>query len=1097
MRPGGVPDIPGYAIEKVLGRGTSGVVYRARQLSVDRPVALKVMHPDMLSNARSVKRLQREARIAAHLAHPNLISAIDMGQSGGYWWFAMELVEGPSLAERLEKGGRLKESDALVLFIQLARALQHASEKGVVHRDVKPANILLERPDYPRLVDLGLARIEDDPMLTRTGATLGTPHYVSPEQARDPALADVRSDLWSLGATMYHAVCGQPPFAGDSTAEILSGVLYGPIPDPAELRPELSKGLVLVLRKCLSRDPNRRYFAPSELEEDLERVRAHKAPQIRRGALEPLDPTRRESRNQGLMVATIVVLLFGGLLAMWRPWDSSAQPDGGTQGVESSGPWQPLLRFEADLEAGRLSLAAAFTELEDLGLRVPDEHRADWEGARSELRRRLREGLTEFRSAIQAELGELLEARDFAGAHALLGATLTTRLIDATGFEPSILPREHRGGFESRRGQWERELADRRREALAGAVTRIAGYARNQVLPGVERLLDQGQWSAARRDVETDVRQLCQDAECDLRGLAEGELRAALAGVQDELEARRVRLEEDWRALDRDVLAAEVERLALLAEDKLRSGAAAGVLAAFEDDFDALLGRHGLSREELMRAPLHTSYDAFQARRNELKDLGDSLAQITGMARLEELDGRARSLHAARDYEGAVRFWELHVDEPALAVVSDTVAVRLEEAQELVGFLLRAAAGVERLAGRSVSMRQGSIAISGRIVLRGKVLERGFRLETTGGNPLVYLLRPSSDAEGEVLGADALERFATEGADPKSDIGLQLKRALFRYQEGDYEGADELLATDGLQGGDLILYDLGLRVAKQLGRSQDIEARRRAHAQEEVQRLTGRDAEALDREQRSVEIGRLLREYGDVLSESAAEALRKTRAALERVLPPSTKLDFRAAFRPDSIEFPSFGRAAMRFRFDKGEVGTWSRGEWFFDGHEAWTSAPAVDLAELVARPAATLRLGDPLMVDGGSIVLELRLHQPKDSPPDLFVISALGFHVAFAGPRGRGAARVLSDTQDLGDICRRVREGDGEAFAGLTADAEHHILLRLSRGSGKVLIEVDGKPVGGGHHRPSRGAPGASEISFRSIEPLDVLEVSLEGDRR
>jgi hypothetical protein len=1096
IRPGGVPHIPGYEIEKELGRGTSGVVYRARQLSVDRCVALKVMHPDMLANARSVKRLQREARIAAHLAHPNLISAIDMGQSGGYWWFAMELVEGPSLAERLQNGGRLREGDALVMFGQLCGALQHASEKGVVHRDIKPANILLERPDLPRLVDLGLARIEDDPMLTRTGSTLGTPHYVSPEQARDPALADVRSDIWSLGATMYHAVCGQPPFSGSSTAEILSSVLYGAIPDPGELRPELSRGLVLVLRKCLSRDPNRRYFAPAELEEDLERVRAHKAPQIRRGALEPLDPTRRESRNRGFIVATIVLLFCGGLLALWRPWAESTRNDQDLAQVESEGPWQPLERLETDLDAGRLSLAAAFAELEALGRRVPDARRVDWERSRSKVRGRLREVLMDLRLSVQVELGSLIEERDFDAAQELLGEALSTRLIDATGFEQSILPREHRGILESRRGTWLRELADRRRAALTGAVTRIEGYARNQFLPSVERQLDAGEWSAARLTLSSDLRQLCEEADCDLRGLGEGELHAALSSVQDELEARRTQLEEQWRALERDVLA-EVERLALFAEDKLEAGGGPDVLTEFDEGFDALLTRYRLTREELMRGPLHTSYDAYQSRRNELRDLEDAHAQTMGMARLEELDAQAWELYAARDYESAVAFWETHATEQALEVVSDTVAVRLEEAQELLGLLLRAADGVERLAGSEVSMRQGSITVSGRVELRGKVFERGFRLMTRSGNPLIYLLRPTSDAEGEVLAADTLERFATEGSDPSADIGLQLKRALFRYHEGDYEGANALLRTEALQGGDLILYDLGLRVATQLGRSQDIEARRRLHAQEQMQRLVGRDAVTLDPDLRSVEIGRLLRKYGDVLSESASEALRKTRIALERELPPSTVEDFRAAFGADEVRFPRFGRVAMRFSFDAGEVGSWSRGDWFFDGNQAWTCAAAVDLAQLVARDAPTLHLGDPLMVDGESLVFELHLYQPEDSPPDLFVISALGFHVAFAGPRGPGPARVLSDTQDLVEVCRRVRGGEGEAFAGLTADTEHRILLRLSRGSGKLVIEVDGERVGGGHHRPRRRVPGELEISFRSIEPVEVMQLTVEGDRR
>ena len=118
----------------------------------------------------------------------------------------------------------------------------------VLHRDIKPGNILLDRAGGARLADLGLAFADDDPLLTTADGTLGTPHYISPEQARDPTTADIRSDIWSLGATLFHTLCGRPPFAGASTAEVLSGVLYAAIPDPNSLEPELSRGLVLVLR---------------------------------------------------------------------------------------------------------------------------------------------------------------------------------------------------------------------------------------------------------------------------------------------------------------------------------------------------------------------------------------------------------------------------------------------------------------------------------------------------------------------------------------------------------------------------------------------------------------------------------------------------------------------------------------------------------------------------------------------------------------------------------------------------------------------------------------------------------------------------------
>ncbi|NUP97513.1 MAG: serine/threonine protein kinase, partial [Planctomycetaceae bacterium] len=275
--PAAFPEIPGYRIEAVLGRGSAGVVYRAVQLAVERPVALKILHPEVAARGKAVKRLQREARTTARLAHPGIVTAIDMGQAGGLWWYAMELVDGPSLADKLKRDGPLSEREAVKLFIPLCEALEHAVDAGVVHRDIKPGNILVDSGNRARIVDLGLALAEDDPALTAQGGTLGTPHYISPEQARNPTAADVRSDIWSLGATLYHCLCGRPPFAGKSVAEILSGVLYAPVPDPQEFAPELSNNLALVLRKCLTRDPARRYQHPRELREDLERIRERRA----------------------------------------------------------------------------------------------------------------------------------------------------------------------------------------------------------------------------------------------------------------------------------------------------------------------------------------------------------------------------------------------------------------------------------------------------------------------------------------------------------------------------------------------------------------------------------------------------------------------------------------------------------------------------------------------------------------------------------------------------------------------------------------------------------------------------------------------------
>src|SRR5262245_17556310 len=259
------PNIPGYELSGFIGRGASGVVYRARQLAVDREVAIKILHPHLARESRIVRRLQREARTTARLAHPHIVSAVDMGETDGRWWYAMEFVDGPSLAQRLRAEGRVREREALRLFIPLCEALEHLWEHGVVHRDIKPANILIGHTGGARLADLGLAVAEDDPSITGTGGTLGTPHYISPEQAMDPRRAAVGRAFGPVGAARFRAVCGGPPSSGASAAEVLSSVLYARVPDPEECEPTLSTWLALVLRKCLARDPARRYQDPHEL----------------------------------------------------------------------------------------------------------------------------------------------------------------------------------------------------------------------------------------------------------------------------------------------------------------------------------------------------------------------------------------------------------------------------------------------------------------------------------------------------------------------------------------------------------------------------------------------------------------------------------------------------------------------------------------------------------------------------------------------------------------------------------------------------------------------------------------------------------------
>ncbi len=264
--------IEGYEIEALLGRGGTSAVYRARQKSLDRTVALKVIRRDKSQNRVTIARLTKEARILARLNHPNVIRSIELGEQGDLIYFAMEFIDGRSAKEWLEERGPLAPKEVVVIAEKVARALEHASVHGIVHRDVKPGNLLLGKDGSVRLSDFGLARLEQDHALTREGLTVGTPQYMSPEQVRNARSVDHKSDLYSLGATLYHLATGHAPFEGDTVSEILHKVMYGqPLP-PEHWIKDFPRTLSKILARLMAKKPALRYASGAMLRADLARV---------------------------------------------------------------------------------------------------------------------------------------------------------------------------------------------------------------------------------------------------------------------------------------------------------------------------------------------------------------------------------------------------------------------------------------------------------------------------------------------------------------------------------------------------------------------------------------------------------------------------------------------------------------------------------------------------------------------------------------------------------------------------------------------------------------------------------------------------------
>lgn len=253
--------IPGFKMLGKLGKGTTATVYKARQLNLDRLVAIKVLPAAAMKSEKAVQAFYAEGRAAAQLNHRNIVQAFDVGQWSNFHYFVMEHVEGKTLHEMLQEQGSLGMEAALDIAIATAEALRHAHEKGFVHRDVKPKNIILDAEGTPKLADLGLARAiaDRETGLAERGQSLGTPYYISPEQVRGEIEIGPPADVYGLGATFYHMVTGLPPFTGNDAREVMDLHLHERARPAIELMPTMPPGLSEVIEKMLNKKPSDRY----------------------------------------------------------------------------------------------------------------------------------------------------------------------------------------------------------------------------------------------------------------------------------------------------------------------------------------------------------------------------------------------------------------------------------------------------------------------------------------------------------------------------------------------------------------------------------------------------------------------------------------------------------------------------------------------------------------------------------------------------------------------------------------------------------------------------------------------------------------------
>ena len=329
--------IPGYKVVGKLGAGAMAVVYKARQLSLNRMVAIKILPKRFSENPEYVKRFYKEGQAAGRLNHPNIVQAIDVGEAGGYHYFVMEYVEGETIADDLAAGDVFEEAEALDIIIQVARALAHAHACSLIHRDVKPKNIMISTNGTVKLADMGLARETTDieAAQSEAGKAYGTPYYIAPEQIRGKIDIDGRADIYGLGATLYHMLTGRVPFMAEDSADVMRKHLREKLIPPDHINTSLSAGVSEVIEIMMAKRKENRYNDIEELLTDLEALRQGQPPlqahrrfdvsmlkQLEKGdAVEKevgyKEETVAQYRMAILILSTIVAVFFVIILLMW------------------------------------------------------------------------------------------------------------------------------------------------------------------------------------------------------------------------------------------------------------------------------------------------------------------------------------------------------------------------------------------------------------------------------------------------------------------------------------------------------------------------------------------------------------------------------------------------------------------------------------------------------------------------------------------------------------------------------------------------------------------------------------------------------------
>jgi len=1075
-----LPRISGYLIEGVLGRGGSGVVYRARQRSVDRVVALKVLHLDATKRASTVKRLRREARLMAMLDHPNIVSAFDVGESADGWWLAMELVEGRSLSERLRRGGPLSEEEAIGLFLPLSEALQHAHEAGVIHRDVKPANIILTAAGEPRLVDLGLARSEDEPQLTRLGATMGTPHYVSPEQARNPADVDARSDVYSLAATLHHALCGAPPFPGESPAEVLASVLHDPLSDPRTRHSGVSWGMSLVLRKALSKDPARRHASARELGLDLKLLMKGRRPRVQARQLEPVEGEGR--RRSPYVLAVVSLAALGAFFAL--------------RGDEEVAPLPPVEIAKTELElleerwrSGELQIAQAMA-LHVSVVSGADE-RARYERFGVELDRQLELVLSELRTEAEASRAALIEERRFDEARGVLEEGFDAALKSAAGFTATALPLARRSANTRWRERGLSEVEDAIASVYRESGAELRRWCERALWPVVKERTRAREFELASAALQADLSSYLESAGVRRDGLELDRLRESAGWSSAEETRQRLSYELDraWRELNEELLS-EVQAAWEDARERLEKGTSLEVSGEFAAWARGHFRDAGLDLDVIPAEFVSKAANAFEARMEGLLEREVELSMEREFETLERLDEESQVFLRERRYAELLEWWQRERGSAEESVQS-FIELRMEEARLLRDLLEDARAAVLAGVDGEVSLREGGSKLDSSVRLDGDPVYERFWVKIAPGSERAWRLGGAPAAKE---GVRRVSRVSLEGLAGRDTPCLEV--AFLRLAEGDIQGADACYR--GLAAEEAVTRlgdELVSRLEPLLAAESTEELRQRAQA---ARWVDTRGIEQLKEGSPSKSLKMVeafLRDYSGFLDGARLKKVRDWRVALEEVTAPSTLEEFEAVFGADESRFPRRGRVELSQDFDAQSEGAWDVGAWIPVG-VGWQAPRQPGIEQVITAKAPTLLLRDPFDLQAGPVEVVIDAEVPLDARARLVVVSAIGFHCAFVTGEGE-VGRVVAGSRDLEGVIERAMRGEGEEFPGLRPGQRHQITMRANQARGTLTVLFDGEERVRIEDLSPKDRARSTSVSLRSLEPLLLKSARIEAGRR